>query len=113
MAENIASEINKSYSTLIALKNNLPKSKDIEEKYAQLYNGEIERLTKLGFNDLEEFKVPESETEHLLTSFNTITGAKHYSREKYVDREILLIKIDSILGFFSINSSKEEIGFKV
>jgi len=114
MKESVEIEIKKSYATLVALKNNLPKNDNIQEKYVRIFNSEIERLTNLGFNDLKEFKVPESEIKPLLLGWNYITGGdKKYSQERYVDREFLLIKVDSVLGFFSVHSSKEEIGFKI
>jgi hypothetical protein len=113
MEDKIKNEINKSYSTLIALKNNLPTSKDVEEKYAKIYNTEVGRLTSLGFEDLEEFKIPEHEIRSVIVAYFPDADQTDYSKERYVDREFFLIKIDSILGFFSINSEKKEIGFEV
>jgi hypothetical protein len=107
-------EFKKAYVNLISLKNNLPASKKIPEKYVQLFHAELKRLIDLGSTDLKEFMVPESEVNYSLTSYNYMTGGnKHYSKDRYVDREILLIKLDSVLSFLSISGSNTEMGFRL
>jgi len=106
-------EIKKTYAFLISLKKNLPNGKQIKEKYAEIFNNEISRLINLGFTDMEEFKVPNSEIKNRVISYNYITGGdKTYSKDKYVDREILLFKLDAVLTFFDISTPEKEIGFK-
>lgn len=103
-------ELKKAYVTLAALKNNLPKD-SVEEKYAVIFNSELDRLIKLGF-DLEDFKIPIQEISPRLTSFNHLSGEKHYSSKKYVDKEIVLLKLDAVLEYFSISRPENTIGFE-
>ena len=50
---NESSEIKKAYVNLISLKKNIPQYQ-IKEKYVDMYHTEIDRLIKLGLQDLEE-----------------------------------------------------------
>jgi hypothetical protein len=108
---NESSEIKKAYVNLISLKKNIPQYQ-IKEKYVDMYHTEIDRLIKLGLQDLEEFKIPENEITPRVTSSNMMTNEKTYSSERYVEREIFLIKLDAILSYFEVAQSQTEIGFK-
>lgn len=111
-------DIKKAFAILHALKDNLPLSGSISEKYVRIYHGEIDRLSDLGFKDLDDFKIFDKEIKHQLTSFvPAISGikqqeTKNYSDDKYIEREFFLTKIDSLLMFFQVSSPEIEIGFK-
>jgi len=106
-------EIKKAFAILSSLKQNLPTGVQVQEKYVKLFHQEIDRLIGIGFTDLAEFKVPIEEMDHQLTSFNYVTGEdREYSREKYVDRGMLLVKLDAVLSYFELSPGSVEVGFK-
>lgn len=105
--EDKQSDIKKAYSYLVSLKETLPNNDPIHERYANTYNNQIDRLIGLGFKDLEEFRVPSHEIKH------SQIASTMFSKEKYVDRNFLLMKINAILNFFNVSSEDKEIGFKL
>jgi hypothetical protein len=108
---NQQSEIKKSYVNLQSIKKNLPDDQ-IEEKYVAMFHKEIDHLINLGFSELEEFKIPSEEIAPRVVQYNTISGNTTYSHEKYMDKEMFLMKIYAILSYFEISPSNVEIGFK-
>ncbi|MBT5015917.1 hypothetical protein HN748_02670 [Candidatus Peregrinibacteria bacterium] len=104
-------ELKKAYVKLASLKKHLPSGR-VEEKYADMFNAELDRLIQLGF-DVEEFKILESQKERIIDGGNYATGETHYSKERYVSREILLINLDSVLSYFSIVTPETKIGFEL
>ena len=108
---NKTNEIAKSFANLNALKNNLPEGR-INEKYVTLFHDEIRRLTDFGFDGLDEFKIPDEEINYRCISRNYKTGNRNYSKERFVDKNIFLIKLDAMLTFFQIKTNGIEVGFK-
>lgn len=106
------SELKKVYVNLLSLKKNLPTRHHIEEKFANIFNLELDRLINIGF-DVKEFQVPQNEIKIVVIGGNYETGEKHYSEDKYVEREILLMKLDATLEFFSISTPETKIGFNM
>jgi hypothetical protein len=106
------SEFKKVYVNLLSLKKHLPIRNSIEEKFANIYNSELDRLINLGF-DVKEFQVPQNEIKIVRIGGNYVTGEKHYSEEKYVQREIFLMKLDATLEFFLISTPETKIGLKM
>lgn len=112
-------EIKKAFVNLRSLKDNLPKSLSINEKFVRMFHNEINRLVAIGFSGLDDFKVPENEIKHEMTSFTPAApefGQQEsisYSQDRYIEREILLIKIDALLAYFQVSSTEVEIGFKL
>lgn len=109
---NEQTEIKKAYVNLMALQKNLPQNHDLEEKYANMFNAELDRLIKLGF-EIEDSKIPPQEIRVIVTGSNYVSGETYYSDDKYVQREILSMKLDAILAYFSISNPETKIGFKV
>ena len=111
-------EIKKAFVNLQALKNNLPPSSSINEKYIHIFHDEIDRLIKIGFTNIDDFKIPENEIQHKLISFKPAISefdqkkSSSYSEDRYVERGILLIKIDALLAYFQVFSPEVKIGFK-
>lgn len=111
-------EVKKAFANLHALKSNLPSSTDIKEKYVHIFHNEIDRLSSSGFTGLNDFKIPESELKRQLTSWAPAIPelgqekTENYSEDRYVERGILLQKIDALLTFFQVSSPEVEIGFK-
>ena len=88
-------ELAKLLARLTALKNNLPKNL-VERKYADEFNLVLVELEKNASENLDEFKIPTTEIQPRITSFNMLSGNKTYSSESYCDREFLLMKIDGV-----------------
>jgi len=109
---NEQSELKKAYANLIAIKDNLPQRHELEVKFANLVNSEVDRLSRLGL-EVEDFKIPANEIKSTFIGGNLVTGETHYSKEKYVEKEILLIKLDAILTYFSIENQNIKIGFNI
>lgn len=109
--ENIENEIKKSFANLSALKQNLPDKAQVNEDYVKIFHKEIDRLVNLGYKDLEEFKIPNQEITSRQISWNPYRGSK-YSEERYVEKGLLLTRLDAVLTFFQIYSEKIEMGFQ-
>jgi hypothetical protein len=109
-------ELAKLLARLTALKNNLPKHL-VSRKYADEFNSILAELEKSSGEDLNEFKIPASEIQPRVTSFNMISGQKTYSFDSYCEREFLLMKIDGVLGYFTLllqpTEIKNQMGFLV
>ena len=116
LSNKITDKIIRLYTRLKSLKENLPdKTTTIDEKYVWEYHLIINDLEKITTSDLSEFKVPDSEIEPLLSSFNTLTGEKNYTKKRFCDKNFLLAKLDAILDYFQITHLSQEkptIGFK-
>ena len=109
-------ELAKLLARLTALKNNLPKN-SVERKYADEFNSILVELKQNSGEELDEFKISASEIQPKVMSFNRISGQKTYSSKSYCDREFLLMKIDGILGYFTLllqpDEIKNQMGFHI
>ena len=110
------------YTRLTALKNNLPNTSDVNEKYIKDYHELIDLLRDETGISLNEFKVPENEIEHSITSvwpalpeFGQEAG-QTYSDDRYCERPLFLSKIDALLVYFQVkylSEEKPQIGFRL
>ncbi len=99
------------YSTLIALKNNLPDSYHIEEKYVEQFHVALKQISEEFGEDIfdsHDFEIPEKDVVHRLASANSRTGEKRYTREKFCDRSLLMTKLDASLNYVQLISSAED-----
>lgn len=105
----------RSLARLNAIKNNLPEHW-VEQKYIDEYNSIIKILEEVTKESLEEFKVPQSQVRPRAVVHSPTQGTS-YSRELYCDREYFLIKVDSVLGYFTLvlqpTEVKNQMGFSV
>jgi len=62
---------------------------------------------------LSEFRVQNSEIKQTIVSLNGLTGETTYSEGKYVERALLMTKLDALLAYFSlvVDDRKPQIGF--
>lgn len=101
---------------LTALKNNLPKW-PIPKKYGDEFNLILDELGRISGENLGEFKLPASEIKPRVTSSNYLTGQVTYSSESFCDKDFLLMKIDGVLGYFTLSlqptKTVNQIGFHV
>ena len=119
MAENKQDILIRAYAMLQSLRKNIDQiPSNIEEKYAKEFHSALDRLQTIGI-DVTEFRIPDSEVQHLdISPIRTLTfkgneRAKHYSKEKYVEKPLILTKLDAILGYFEIITAEKPktIGF--
>ena len=107
----------RSYSRLAALKQNIPSDNaiDVVETYIKEYHDILENLSKEIGAPLDEFRVPDKEINHRLTSFSPFEDKSTYSDEKYCEKGLFLSKLDGVLSYFTIkylSKEKKNIGFK-
>jgi len=98
---------------LTALKTNVPqKGYGVPKKYVDEFNSILKGLGETSGEDLNEFMVPTGEVKPRMTSID-MSGRKTYSSESYCDREFISMKIDSVLGYFTLLLKPTEIQNKL
>ncbi len=116
MATNEQDVLARAYARLAALRKNIGEMVDylVLEMYVQEFHAVLDRIEGIGI-DVSEFRIPDSEVEpRTMASWLEGDVSKHsYSKEKYVDKSFILIKLDAILGYFEISTSEKprRIGF--
>ncbi len=97
--------------SLTAQRKNLPEHADpLDKMYADNFHEQLDLLQKAGF-DVSRFRIPESQIQSHPMTYATDDGEPiQYTRERYVSRSILLTKIDTVLGYFTL--SDKQIGFR-
>ena len=101
----------RAYATLISLRKNIDQMKgDPTEIFVQEYHKVLDRLEGIG-KDVSEFRIPDSAVKPRVVS-KSYRGTS-YSEEKYVERALILTKLDAILSYFDIITSEKpkRIGF--
>lgn len=112
-------ELAKSLARLTALKNNIPESSWVLQKYADEFNSILKSLVRISGENLDEFIIPATEIRPRATSWSPSGGTK-YSSERYCDKEFILMKIDGVLMYFTLIlqetkpiEPEEMLGFKL
>jgi hypothetical protein len=107
--ENILREV---LASLSAQRENLPPADPAKEVYAKNYHEQIDLLEQAGY-DVARFRIPSEQIQPIELIAGVVTAGVHeptrYTEEKYIDRSLLLTKIDTVLGFFELDNKK--IGF--
>ncbi len=87
---------------------------DILETYVHEFHTALDRLGNIGI-DVSEFRIPDSAVKPRITASWLEGEESHrsFSEEKYVDKPYFLTKVDAILAYFEIITSKKpkRIGF--
>ncbi|MBA7663471.1 hypothetical protein ES703_71516 [subsurface metagenome] len=119
MAENKQDILIRAYAMLQSLRKNIDQMVgSTEEKYVSELHTVLDKLGSIGI-DVSEFRIPNSEIAPRVTVIRTLTfddspkGGADYSKEKYVDKSFILMKLDAILDYLKINTSEKprKIGF--
>jgi hypothetical protein len=107
-------QLAQAYARLKSLKENLPQAFEADSKYIEEYHQILDLLHNVSGSDLTSFKVPANMIYPQTSGGNYITGEVHYSGRKVCERSYLMMKIDGMLGFFSIVTApkRKEFGFK-
>lgn len=121
MATNEQDVLARAYARLSALRKNIDQAimhHGVPETYVREFHAVLTKLEGIG-KDVSEFRIPDSEITPRVTAIHTLTFANSpkngadYSKEKYVDKSLILTKIDALLGYFEITTSEKprKIGF--
>ena len=113
--------LRRAYASLSALQNNLNKMTEasVEDTYVKEYHSILDRLETIDIN-VAEFRINASKIKPVSIDIPVISPGRtpytsgHYSTEKYVKRAFLLMKVEAILGYFTLTTEepKRTIGFK-
>ena len=86
---------------LSALRRNVPEvSGNPAERFVSEYHAALDILEGIGL-DTSPFRIPGSEVWPRRTSTNHVAGRSSYSDEKYVDKEFLLTRLDTVLDYLT------------
>jgi hypothetical protein len=112
MTEDSQDELARAYAILNSLRDNISQITEyrVEEKYVNEFHTVLDKLESVGI-ETTEFRVPDSLVKPRLRVSSR--SGDVYSKEKYVERSFILIKIDAVLGYFKIITSEKpkKIGF--
>ena len=101
----------RAYAMLTSLQKNINQMKDDPtEIFVQEFHTVLDRLENIGM-EVSEFRIPDSAVQPQITAW--WEGGESYSEEKYVERALILTKLDAALGYFEIITSEKpkKIGF--
>ena len=104
----------RAYARLTALKKTLEavdrRYPQFQEKHVHEFHAALDHLAKLNY-DVDEFRVPPEEVDHRETMSDP--DGVTYSADRWVDREVLLTKLESVLTYFEIVTAKQkpQLGF--
>ena len=100
--------LTRAYAMLSSLRKNIAQLSGVEEKYVNEFHIVLDKLEKIDIS-VSEFRIPDSMVKPKVTmSHITRGGAEHiYSDEKYVDKALILVKLDAILGYFEIITAEK------
>lgn len=112
--ENKQDTLARAYAMLSSLRKNIDQmtTNNVPETYVHEFHAVLDRLEGIG-KDVSEFRIPDSKIAPRVTAIHTLTfpdspkGGADYSKEKYVDKSLILTKLDAILSYFEIITSKE------
>lgn len=109
----------RAYARLVGLRKGLPDDKHVEvhERYVREFHSALDHLQGLGFK-MDDFRVPTSEIRPRVEGGNYLTGEVDYSRDNYVDRSLLVAKLEAVMTYFEISGPaaaeppKRRLGFQ-
>jgi len=118
MQEKNQDSLKRAYATLQALRSNIDAiatAYGVEEKYVAEYHSALDMLEGIGI-DVAQFRIWASEVQSrvsLAVSYPGEATKKYNTRKRYVDKGLLLTKLDTILMYFDLTHSDEprRIGF--
>jgi hypothetical protein len=103
--------IKQAYVRLKSLKANLPDRIHADQTYVEEFHSIVDILQNESGHDLSAFRVPATQMQRESSGGNYITGEVFYTGRLVCTRSYLMMRIDGVLGFFTLVSSKETVGF--
>ncbi len=122
MVEDKQDALARAFATLSSLRKNIGEmtAYRVLETYVNEYHTVLDRMKDIGI-DVSEFRIPDSEVKpddswsypHSRSRAGGGGDQVTYSKEKYVGKSFILMKLDAILGYFGIITSEKprRIGF--
>ena len=98
------------YTSLKALRDNLPDGSYVTENYVRQYHEQLDSLARMGLV-VDRFRIPASEVKRRAVGGNYLDGTVDYGDVPEVERSFFLAKLDAILNFFNLSANKTQIGF--
>ena len=113
MVENKQDALARAYVMLSSLRKNIEQiTALVPETYMNEFHSVLTKLEGMEI-DVSEFRIPDSEINPRVTSIHTLTFANSpkegadYSKERYVEKAFILTKMDAIIGYLKITTSKK------
>lgn len=109
----------KAWARLHTFRQNLPNG-SIEETYVAEYHNILQALEQQTGHKLDDFLIPDAALEHKVSSFtpasrhNRFQAKTNYTRSRYCERELFLMRLDAAITFFGYltpEEGKKRIGF--
>ena len=120
MQEKNQDSVKRAYATLQALRSNadaITTVYGVEERYVVEYDSALDMLQSIGI-DVAQFRISPSEVQprveqRLTVSYPGEAIAEHTTGKRYVDKGLLLTKLDTVLMYFDLTHSDEprRVGF--
>src|SRR5437879_866379 len=104
--------LKQAYSLLLALKNNLPGSIAVDQRYVDQFDIILDTLEKESGQNLDAFRIRESELRSRVTNKNTLTGVVAYSESPEIPRVFVMMKIDAVFGLLHDSGRTQENRFQ-
>lgn len=106
MTKNKEDVLARAFATLSSLRKNIDQrtAYSVKETYVREFHAVLDKLEGVEI-DVTEFRIPDSQVTPRVQIWNYGGGRDSYSKEKYVERVLILTKLDAILGYFEIITS--------
>jgi len=112
MVKNKQDELVRAYTMLTSLRKNIDRmtTNSILETYAREFHTVLDKLEGVGIN-VAEYRIPDSEVQPIIVGPRTKRSGEveivRYSKEKYVEKSFILMRLDAVLGYFEIITSEK------
>jgi len=93
--------LNRTYSTISSLRQNLPTTVFITQPYVELYHKALSQLEAAGM-DVADYRIPVQQVYRRPISHNTLDGTTEYGRLPEVERSLFLIQLDAVLCYIKL-----------
>lgn len=110
-----ADALRRAYVRVAALRTALTSESGlVDQRFAEEFHAALDQVESTGIK-LQEFRLPEGSVARRVYSTSYMRNAQpQYSERASVDRAFLLMKVDAVLGYFTLagEQAPREIGFR-
>lgn len=93
--------LRRAFARLAALKVNLPTGSLVREDFVDEYHHVLDQMEAQGLGILE-FRIPSEKVHLKVSTGNFATGRTRVSEHKYMQRDLFLLKLDGLMGYFTL-----------